>query len=82
MLRHIISVSLAIATCATFIPTKVSAASLTVTPIGTLQKQRGESITFRFSFNPAPENGAIKLLNFSYDNSELSFDPSQSIINL
>ena len=81
MLRHIISVSLAMATCATFIPTKVSAASLTVTPIGTLQKQRGESITFRFSFNPAPENGAIKLLNFSYDNSELSFDPTQSIIN-
>jgi len=81
MLRHIISVSLAMAACATFLPIKVNAASLTVTPIGTLRKQPNDSITFTFSFNPAPENGAIKFLNFSYDNSELSFDPSQSIIN-
>lgn len=81
MLRYIISVSLAMAACATFIPTKVNAASLTVTPIGTLQKQPNDSITFTFSFNPAPENGVLQSLNFSYDNSELSFVPGQSSVD-
>jgi hypothetical protein len=81
MLRHIISVSLAMAACATFIPTKVNAASLTVTPIGTLQKQPNNSITFTFSFNPAPQNGVLQFFNFSYDNSELSFVPGQNIVD-
>ena len=81
MLRHIISVGLAMAACATFIPTKVNAASLTVTPIGTLQKQPNDSITFTFSFNPAPQNGVLQSLNFRYDNSELSFVPGQNIVD-
>jgi hypothetical protein len=84
MLRHIISVSLAMAACAALIPTKVNAATLTVTPSDSLQKKTGDSITFSFLFNPAPENATnlVKLqsLNFSYDNSELSFDHSQSFV--
>jgi len=81
MLRHIISVSLAMTACAAFIPTKVNAATLTVTPNGTLRKQPNDSITFRFSFNPAPENGVLQSLNFRYDNSELSFVPGQSTVD-
>jgi hypothetical protein len=81
MMRHIILVSLAMAACATLLPTKVNAASLTVTPIGTLRKQPNDSITFTFSFNPAPENGVLQSLNFRYDNSELSFVPGQNIVD-
>jgi len=86
MSRHITLVSLAITACATLIPIRVNAATLTVvndatltvTPLGSLQKQTGDSISFRFSLNPsgATHNSIIpRLLNFSYDNSELSFAP-------
>jgi hypothetical protein len=81
MLRHIISVSLAITTCATFIATKANAATLTVTPSGSLQKNRGESITFIFSLNPAPFIGntfTFQSLSYDWDKNELSFAPDRS----
>jgi len=79
MLRHIILVSLAMTACATLISTKANAATLTVTTSDTLRKKNGDSIIFEFSFNPGPENGQIQRLNFQYDNSELSFDPSKTL---
>ena len=83
MLRHIMSVSLAMTACATLIPTKANAATLTVTPVGTLQKQPGESITFIVALNQAPSTGNVLkfiFLDFNYDDSELS--PSVNGINL
>jgi hypothetical protein len=81
MLRHIISVSLAITTCATFIATKANAATLTVIPSGSLQKNPGESITFIFSLNPAPFIGntfTFQSLSYDWDKNELSFAPDRS----
>jgi hypothetical protein len=77
MLRHIISVSLAMTACATLIPTKANAATLTVIPIGGLQRNPGDSITFIFSLNPAPSIGnVLRFTSFDYawDGSELSFN--------
>jgi hypothetical protein len=51
MLRHIISVSLSVTACVTLIPTKVNAATLTVVPVGTLQRNPGDSIEFILAFN-------------------------------
>jgi hypothetical protein len=82
MLRHIMSVSLAMTACATFIPTKVNAATLTVTPIDTLQKKPGESITFIFSLNSTQfevaDSFKLTFFNYSYDKNELSLDPSRT----
>jgi hypothetical protein len=89
MLRHIISVSLAMTACATLIPIKVNAATftvvnyatLTVTPLDTLRKKTGDSIKFRFSVTPSGiTNNSItpQFLSFTYDNSELSFEPPNS----
>jgi len=82
MLRHIMSVSLAMTACATFIPTKANAATLTVTPIDTLQKKPGESITFIFSLNSAQfevaDSFKLTFFNYSYDKNELSLDPSRT----
>jgi hypothetical protein len=77
MLRHIISVSLATVACATLIPTKANAATLTVTSVGGLQRNPGDSITFIFSLNPAPFTGnVLRFISFDYDwdGSELSFN--------
>jgi hypothetical protein len=52
MLRHIISVSLAMTACATLIPTKANAATLTLTPVGSLQRNPGDSIEFILTLNP------------------------------
>src|SRR4028118_1701336 len=86
MLRHIISVSLAMTACAALIPTKANAATLTVTPIGTLLKNPGESITFIVSLNPAPFEGfdsfTFKGLFYDYDGNELSFNPTKSNVAL
>jgi len=76
MLRHIISVSLAMTACATLIPTKVNAATLTVTPGGIIPKNPGDSVEFTFTLNPEPTGLNILFLDslqFSYDASELSF---------
>ena len=82
MLRHIMSVSLAMTACAIFIPTKANAATLTVTPIDTLQKKPGESITFILSLNSTRfevgDSFKLTRLSYSYDKNELSLDPSRT----
>jgi hypothetical protein len=82
MLRHIISVSLAMTACAALIPTKADAAILTITPVGSLQKRPGESITFIFSLNPQVNPGVIfrksGMIDYDIDTTELSFDPQNS----
>jgi hypothetical protein len=73
MLRHIISVSLAMAACATLIPTRANAASLTVTPIGEIPARPGDSIEFRFTLTPARSSVVtITGLILGIDPSELS----------
>jgi hypothetical protein len=52
MLRHIISVSLAITACASLISTQANAATLTMEPVGTLQRNPGDSIQFELALNP------------------------------
>jgi hypothetical protein len=56
-------------------PTKANAATLTVIPVGEIQKKPGESIEFIFAFDPTPSFGYIVrfiTLDFSFDQSELS----------
>jgi hypothetical protein len=73
MLRHIVSVSLAMTACATLISTKANAATLTVIPDGEISKNPGELIQFIFEFTPTPSRTATSLsLIFSLDGSELS----------
>jgi hypothetical protein len=75
MLRHIVSLSLAMTACATLMPTKANAATLTVIPVGEIQKNPGESIEFIFAFDPTPSFGYIVrfiTLDFRFDGSELS----------
>jgi hypothetical protein len=86
MLRHIISVSLAMTACASFIPTKANAASLTFLPVGSLQRNPGDSIEFILALNPAPHTNTeevVKFLrfDFTYDGNELSLfkDPERLV---
>jgi hypothetical protein len=59
MLRHIISVSLAMTACATLIPTKANAFSFTLTPVGSLQRNPDDSIEFLLKVNPIdPRTGS------------------------
>lgn len=81
MLRHIMSVSLAIAACATFIPTKVNAATLTVIPVGEVKKNSTESIDFIFAFTPnlsSPNITKFLSLDYKYDGTELSLSEKTS----
>jgi hypothetical protein len=86
MLRHIVSVSLAMTACATLISTKANAATLTIKPDGEISKNPGELIQFFFEFTPTPSRTAISLsLIVGLDGSELSevesrvlFPPSES----
>ena len=76
MLRHIISVSLAMVACATLIPTKVNAATLTVTPGGSIPRNPGSLVEFTFLLDPEPSDLNVlflETLQFDYDRSELSF---------
>jgi hypothetical protein len=55
MLRHIISVSLAMTACASLIPTKANAIGLTLEPSGdNLRRNPNESIEFVLTLNPNP----------------------------
>jgi len=91
MLRHIVSVSLAMTACATLMPTRANAATLTVIPVGEIQKQPGESIEFIFAFTPnSPSlfNSKFLALTYQYDGSELSLSlngqniaPINTIVN-
>jgi hypothetical protein len=74
MLRHIVSVGLAMTSCAVLIPTKVHAATLIFTPVGEIPKKPGDSITFIFSLNPGPSS-PVRFVSFTdpgYDGTELS----------
>jgi hypothetical protein len=70
MLRHIALVGLVITTCTSFVPTKVSAATLTVTPVGELIKKPGEEIEFNFVFTPHTRV-RVTATWFTYDSTEL-----------
>jgi hypothetical protein len=78
MLRHIISVSLAITACATLIPTKANAVSLTLEPVGTLVRNPGDTIGFILELNPNTFGSSgneveIRDLSITYDANELRF---------
>lgn len=80
MLRHIIPVSLAMTACATLIPTKANAVNFTLTPVGSLQRNPGDSIEFLLKVNPIdPFTGSqdqvtIRSISYVYhDPNELSF---------
>jgi hypothetical protein len=78
MLRHIISVSLAMTACATLIPTKANAVTFTLTPVGSLQRNPGDSIEFLLKVNPIGSFGSQDevtirgISNFYNDSNELS----------
>ena len=73
MLRHIVSVSLAMTACAALMPTKANAATLTVTPVGEITKNPGDSIEFSFVLTPAPSSTVkVNLFASGRDSSELS----------
>ncbi len=79
MLRHIISVSLAMTACTSLIPIKANAATLTFLPVGTLQRNPGDSIEFILTLNPfdSANPGQVQTVKIrdiytSYDISELS----------
>jgi hypothetical protein len=61
MLRHIMSVSLAMTACATLIPTKVNAATLSITPSYTLSipKKKGDILEFILSLDPGSSSTVI-----------------------
>lgn len=87
MLRHIISVSLAMTACTTLIPTKANAFSFTLTPVGSLQRNPGDSIEFLLKVNPIdPRTGSQseitirRISNFYNDPNELS-DPEITIFD-
>jgi len=91
MLRHLISVSLAMTTCATLIATKANAISFTLTPIDNLQRNPGEKISFILRLDPE-NDGGITIKEISeptvsnpvsiYDSSELSFIEVLPLIDL
>jgi hypothetical protein len=86
MLRHIISVSLAMTACTALMPTKVNAAIFTLLPVGSLQRNPGDLIEFTLTFDPSeiPSNdGKVKIRQVdvtpTYDGNELSFNPKRSL---
>jgi hypothetical protein len=86
MLRHIVSVSLAMTACATLIPTKANAFIFTLTPLDNLQKNRGEQISFILRVDPQNDSIVIpRIYNpsiFNYDLNELAFSRTQPLIDL
>ncbi len=93
MLRHIISVSLAMAACASLIPTKANAISFTLTPLGSLQRNPGDTISFILRLDPQNEGGlsGVRVLEVyrpnvfdpgrAYDSNELSSPEIQPLFN-
>lgn len=84
MLRQILSASLVMTACVSFIPTSANAATLTVLPSGEIPKKVNDSIEFTFTFNPEP--ASLKYLGvnlfdllFDYDKDELRL---RSIVTL
>jgi hypothetical protein len=72
------SFGLAITACATLIPIKANAVTLTLEPVGSLGRNPGESIAFDLVLNPNPTDlRGLELLiidNPWFDRDELSFD--------
>jgi len=84
MLRHVVSVSLVMTACATLIPTKVNAATLTGLPSGEITRRPGDSIEYSFVFTPTL-NRVATLRGFAsgFDSSELSpLNPIQLLVSL
>jgi len=91
MLRHITSVSLAMAACASLIPTKANAIDFTLTPLGSLQRNPGDKISFIIALDPENEGGVEILRVYqpsvfnpgigTYDSNELFFERVQPLIN-
>jgi len=74
ILRYIFSLSLAMAACATFMPIKVNAATLTVLPAGDeIPLRMGDVVEFIFELTPAL-NSTVRITgwNHGYDSTELS----------
>jgi hypothetical protein len=86
MLRHIVSVSLAMTACATLIPTKANAFIFTLTPLDNLQRNRGEQIGFILGVDPQGESVLIRRIYnpsiLNYDTNELAFFRTQPLIDL
>ena len=61
MLRHIILASLAMSACATLMPTKANAIKLTLTPVGSLQRNPGDTIAFVLQMDPENNGGSSGL---------------------
>jgi hypothetical protein len=75
MLRYIISVSLAMTACATLMPAKANAATLTVTPGGEIPRNVGDLVQFTVTLNPSPSNSnsfIFRALRYGFDRTELS----------
>jgi hypothetical protein len=93
MLRHIISVSLAMTACASLIPTKASAISFTLSPLGSLQRNPGDTISFILRLDPQNDAGlnGVRILEVyrpnvfdsgrAYDSNELSSPEVQPLFN-
>jgi len=84
MLRHIISVSLVMTACASFISTKANAVTLTLEPYSGLQKEPGELVDFVMKLNPNPNSlgttddvQITDILLDDYDKNELSLFPGR-----
>lgn len=59
------------------IPTKANAVSLTLAPVGTLEKKPGDAITFTISLDPMGSKIWFqKWTHFSYNSDELAIDNS------
>jgi hypothetical protein len=83
MLRHLISVSLAIAACASLIPTKANAINFTLTPLGSLQRSPGSEISFIIRLDP--ENELLQVYTGPeigiYDSNELFFERTELLFD-
>jgi hypothetical protein len=85
MLRHIVSVSLAMTACATFIATKANAINFRLTSFYDLQRNPNDQIVFRLDLDPEGSGlGGVEIQriyepspfnseNGTYDSNELSF---------
>jgi hypothetical protein len=73
--------------CATLIPTRANAVSLTFLPIGSLQRNPGDEIQFILALNPAPITDIDDPIQFldlivAYDGDELSLLKDERLIEV
>jgi hypothetical protein len=67
--------------CVTLMPTKANAATFTLTPVGEIQKNPNDFITFILKINPAPST-VVKILSYNIgpDLTELSAPTAGNIV--